>query len=186
MYYAITGSDTTLIPLYEEKGLRLAEQLSEKKDYRENSLLYTNELNFSDSMYGFAKLGPEDGFWAKQRLYVLAGLESGEALGLIGLADLDLIQRRAEVVIILTNDAAKKKLAYEPLKLLLGKAVREWQVRRMWVRVKVSDTHTTTILKGFGFTVEGKLREEIRLGNELMDVNVLGLLDREFHVVDNG
>jgi RimJ/RimL family protein N-acetyltransferase len=185
MYYSIAGKNITLIPLYEEKGLFLLARLCEKRDFRESSLLFSDELNFSDSMYVFGRHKPDDEFWTKQRLYVAAVADGSDAYGIIGLKDIDWLQRRAEVVIIITDDASKKKIAYEPLKLLLAKAVKDWQMRRMWARLRASDTQTTTVLKGFGFAVEGKLREDIRIESGHVDVSLLGLLDREFRTVEN-
>jgi RimJ/RimL family protein N-acetyltransferase len=185
MYYSITGKNYMLVPLFEEKGLVLLSELCAKKDFRESSLVYAGELNFSDSMFGFGKFSSDDPFWATHRLYVIADLTAANAYGLVGLSDMDFFQRRAEVVLILDDDAAKNKVAYEPLKLLLAKAVKEWQMRRLWCRVKVSDTQSMVVLKGLGFTPEGKLREDVKIGPDALDVTILGLLDREFHVVEN-
>jgi RimJ/RimL family protein N-acetyltransferase len=185
MYYPLAGNEINLYPLGDEKGIRELAKLCEKKDFLDNSQIFGNEINLSDSSYPFNKLAAEAGYCLHNRLYIITDVKASEPSGIVGFKDLDFIQRRAEMVLVMPNDAIKRKLMYEPLKLLLKKAIGEWQLRRLWMRVKESDTQIITVLKGFGFRIEGTLREELKVGNEKYDVNILGLLDKDFRFVEN-
>lgn len=189
MFYPIDGEQYTLLPLSDQANFQNLVQLCNKKDFQVSSQIRGDELNFFDSYTMFESLVYDWRYWANNRLYLVSAKEGhnfkSANIGIIGLRNMDFIQRRAELVLVTDQESVRQKMTYEPLKLLLNHAIRVLRFRRLWMRVMGNDTQTMTILKGFGFAVEGKFREELIIGDELIDVNILGLLSKEYHVLGN-
>jgi RimJ/RimL family protein N-acetyltransferase len=184
MYYPVSGKDILLDPLFKEESLLQLEELCNKKNFLLNSRVLTSELNLSDSSLWLKKQLSLSGYWFYNRLYLIIDKKESIPCGITGLKNIDWIERRAEIVLIMDDASEKKKVSYEPLKLLLKKIVYEWHLRRVWLKVFTKHQSTITVLKGFGFSREGILREEIYVDGEYIDIEIFGLLDREFHCVD--
>ena len=184
LYYPIKSNNITLNPLYKEEALNQLDELCHCEDFLANSKIYSNELNLSDSTVRIKKLLSTEEYCQYNRLYNMVDIKASKPFGIIGLKNINWIEHRAEVVLVMDDASTRNKLSYEPLKLLLKKALNEWQIRRTWIRVFSKDSLTITVLKGFGFFKEGTLREEVYLNSEYIDVDILGLLKGEFHIVD--
>jgi RimJ/RimL family protein N-acetyltransferase len=186
MYYPVNGKNMILKPLGSEDSLTHLDELSRQKDFRENSRVCPWELNISDSPARLTGAISMPGYWFYNRLYIIASKTDNKPLGITGFTHIDWIERRADLILIMDTGAVKTKMSYEPLKLLLKTGIHEWHLRRIRTHVLQTHTATITVLKGFGFSKEGTLREEIYYNGEYIDIDMYGLLTGEFHYVDEG
>jgi RimJ/RimL family protein N-acetyltransferase len=104
--------------------------------------------------------------------------------GIIGLRFIDLIQKKAELVIIMDENTKKKKLFYEPLKIILKKVFEDWNFRILTTSLYKDDVFTPTMLKGFGFQSAGTFKEYIQNKDEFCDVDMYYIVNKNFHIVD--
>jgi RimJ/RimL family protein N-acetyltransferase len=179
--YKINGMSKMLIPLTEVNFEELF-PIFDIEDIKKQSLLYSN-YNIAMSLDSLRKLISEqdDG---KNRLYIIKDNESEEVLGLIGITDIDWIQQRGNIILLMEKKLLIKKESHEPVKLLLIKSMNEWNMRKLIFPVYKMDTYTTTVLKGFGFKGEGTLTEYVRWVDEYFDVELMGLVKNDFHYVE--
>lgn len=184
MYYPVTGKNVILHPLYEEQSLLQLKVLCGKKDFLQNSRIYTCELNLSDSTHRLKQQLSLPGYRYNNRLFLIIDKKENNPCGITGLRNIDWIERRAEIVLFMDDTSVKMKVSHEPLKILLKKAFNEWHLRRIRIKVCAKDTATITVLKSFGFSKEGALREELCVNGDFIDIEIMGLLDREFHYVE--
>jgi RimJ/RimL family protein N-acetyltransferase len=186
MYYPVTGKDIILNPLYEDKSLTQLRELCERKDFLENSRVYSCELNLSESTSRLKQHLSLPDYWFHNRLFIIINKKENNSCGITGVRNIDWIERRAELVLLMDNTSMKMKMSHEPIKLLLKQIFREWRLRRVWIKVYSKDTPTITVLKSFGFSREGALRQELFMDGDYLDIEILGLLDKEFHCVEEG
>lgn len=179
--YTISGEKCYLVPLGDGDIDNINTVISEK-ELSKVSVLYNNEYNFilqnclSDKM-------SDANYLMNNRLYLIHDKDSNKPYGVVGITSIDWSQGRGELVILLSPEKLKSKLSYDPVKLILSKAVNEWRIRRVSALSYKDDQQTQTVLKGFGFKVEGTLEEHVSYHNESFDVNILGLLKSNFHSV---
>ena len=180
--YQVTGKNTVLTPLT-PANLELFYGLLQP-DFLQASLLYDPPLNFSYNCRMLEDRIRETQFDDYNRIYLITESSTGLITGIAGLFSIDWIQKRAEVILIMDRENRKQKKAYEPLKLILRKAIEEWNIGRFYIRIYADDDVSFTVLKSFGFTREGELKEYGRIQREWFDVFILGLKAGEFHYVD--
>ena len=106
--------------------------------------------------------------------------ESNSFLGLIALADLDHLQRRARFGILLKRDARGKGFAREAMEILFGYAFLQLNIARIWLEVLADNDAATKLYRRFGFVEEGTLRKHHFQDGAFKDVKVMGLLREEF------
>lgn len=183
-YYPVNGKNVILNPLYKEESFSLLTELCSRRDFLQNSRIFTCELNVSESIDRLKKQLSFAGYRIYNRLFIIIDKKEHKPCGITGLKNIDWIERRAEIVLFMDDVSVKTKVSYEPLKMLLKIVFNEWHLRRIWIKVFSKETHTITVLKGFGFSKEGILREELYTDGEYLDIEIYGVLDREFHYVD--
>ena len=64
--------------------------------------------------------------------------------GFIGLDELDRYQKRAQIILFINDAARKKKVIYEPLKMLLQQAFEILGLERLGIKIWDSDNQTET------------------------------------------
>ena len=183
IYYPLQSNNIILNPLFEDDAFHQLKVLCNNQEFIQNSRVFTNELNLSDSNFMIEKLRLVEGYWFHNRLFSIVDKKTNKPTGIAGLKNIDWIEHRAEIVLIMDNDSIKSKLSYEPIKVMCKKAFQEWNLRRLWIRIFSKDSYTKTVLKGFGFSIEGRMREEIYMDGEYIDLEILGILKNEFHTV---
>ncbi len=152
-------------------------------DLTRRSLLYSIDFNLTFNAGGLERIIKEPGTEQTNKLYHMIDSDDSP-YGLIGITDIDWVQRRGTIVLLMGQADVREKRSYGPLKLLLGKAFREWDLHRVMIPVFQSETETATVLKGFGFRQEGILREHVFFKGETFDVCVYGILKNELHYVE--
>ena len=180
-YYPIQSEAIILNPLHMDESRDQLSVLCKDTGFLYNSRVYTHELNLSDSTHRFFTCIASESYWFYNRLFIVQENQTQTPRGIIGLKDIDWIQRRGELILIIDPPGVKQKICYEPLKLLLVKIFKEWYFHRVWIKILSTDSLTATVLKGFGFTDEGLLRDEILMDGEYTDIKIMGLLKEEFH-----
>lgn len=179
--YTISGEKCYLVPLTSENADTIDKVISEKELIKV-SALYNNEYNFVIKNCLADKVR-DNSYQMENKLFFIHDKDSNKPYGIVGVKAIDWSQGRGELIILLSPEKLKSKLSYEPVKLILTKAVNEWRIRRVSALTYKDDMQTQTVLKGFGFKVEGSLEEYVSYHNEVFDVNVLGLLKSSFHSV---
>ena len=147
------------------------------------SLLYSIDFNLTFNANGFERIVQEPVTEQTNMLYLMR--ESDDSLlGCIGISDIDWVQRRGFLVLLMGQAELREKRSYVPLKLLLVKAFHEWDLRRVVIPIFQLEIETAAVLKGFGFRQEGILREHVLFRGETFDVCIYGILKSELHNVE--
>ncbi|MBN2440595.1 MAG: GNAT family N-acetyltransferase [Spirochaetales bacterium] len=180
-YYPIETDTFLLNPLYTPGALNQLRDLCRNNDFKQNSKVYTNELNLSDSMARIEKFASIELYWFHNRLFIILDKKSDSPIGMIGLKDIDWLEHRGEIISIMDNESIKRKVISGPLKLLLKNALNDWHILRIRTRLLSTDSYTMVVLKSFGFSLEGTLRKDLLIDGDYVDINILGLLKEEFH-----
>ncbi|MBN1423912.1 GNAT family N-acetyltransferase [Candidatus Fermentibacteria bacterium] len=180
--YSLKGLQARLEPLGADNWV-LCSSLLESEDLTRASLLYPIDFNLTFSADGLRRMALEPVAGQTSRLYLIRDKE-GAVYGITGITDIDWVQRRGLLLLLMGESALREKRSYEPLKLLLIRALREWDFRRVVIPVFLAETQTVTVLKGFGFQQEGVLRKHVFFKGESFDVGVFGILKSEFHHVE--
>nr|WP_320750055.1 GNAT family protein [Bacillus thuringiensis] len=68
----------------------------------------------------------------------------------------------------------------EAFKLIKDWTFNEFKANRLWLDVKVNNTHAIHLYKKQGFTVEGTLRECLKSNNGYESLHMMSLLKREY------
>lgn len=147
-----------------------------------NSLLLYANLNILYSFENFMIFCQN----SENKVYLIKDKENNNQIfGIIGFRFIDLIQKKAELIIIYDDKTRKGKLLYEPLKLLLKKAIEDWNIRLVTTNVYSTDVFTPTMLKGFGFQLIGTIKENIHYKDEYLDIDLYYLINKYFHSLNN-
>ena len=145
------------------------------------SLLLFTDLNILYSFENFINFCTKK----ENRVFLIKDREQTSIVyGIIGLRYIDLIQKKAELVIIMDENSRKKKLFYEPLKLILKKVFEDWNFRVITTFLYKDDVFTPVMLKGFGFQPAGTYKEFIQVKDEYKDVDSFYLVNKNFHIVN--
>lgn len=180
--FTLRGEKVYLLPIDYENSFNIDFVIS-GKDFFRSSTLYAGEYNFNLDNSLVDRLR-DPLYNNNNKLYFIFNNGSEEPEGIVGLSSIDWTQGRANLIVLMNPEKLKSKLCYEPLKILLNKAIKEWRIRRVTAVAYKDDSQTQTVLKSFGFTVEGTLLEYVEYKNECFDVNIMGLLKSNFHSVD--
>jgi len=180
--YTLEGSQAKLEPLGADNWA-LCSGFLETEDVTRHSLLYPIGFNLTFGADELRRVVGEPVAGQTSRLYLIRDKE-GAVHGIIGITDIDWVQRRGLLLLLMGESALREKRSYEPLKLLLIRALREWDFRRIVIPVFLAESQTVTVLKGFGFQQEGILRKHVFFKGESFDVGVFGILKNELHYVE--
>ena len=80
------------------------------------------------------------------------------------------------------SDETSRGICTEATARVLQVAFEELGMHRVSVRIAVGNRASERVAEKLGFTQEGLLRDEVRVGSVWMDHTVWGLLDREWRV----
>ncbi|MBN1699185.1 MAG: GNAT family N-acetyltransferase [Spirochaetales bacterium] len=182
-FYTIRGEVINLNPLDNQSFSDIAGLLADK-EFIAASMIHDPALNLGFTYRNLKRSCCEEGFQEENRLYIIDSLEEKKPIGIAGLHSIDWHQRRAELILIMDKSSRKRKLSYEPVKLLSYTAVKEWGMRKLWIKLYPDDTQTMTVLKGFGFEAEGEMKEYAIVGGEAYSILLFGLLARDLRIVE--
>ena len=101
---------------------------------------------------------------------------TGEAIGTIDLTNLDPLNNRAELGILIDHAHEGKGYGSEALKLTIGYVRDYLGLFQLYTLVPTNNTACIALLKKHGFTTSGCLKDWINHGTELHDVNIMQLI----------
>jgi RimJ/RimL family protein N-acetyltransferase len=107
----------------------------------------------------------------------------GNAIGVTGLWDVDWRNGTAMSAIKLGGKSAVRGLGYgsQALKATMAFAFNDAGLNRLYASILASNTASLNLYKrSAGWAEEGRLRQHVRRGGELVDVVQLGILRSEF------
>lgn len=105
--------------------------------------------------------------------YTIETLE-GDAAGLIFLSDLQLIDRSAELSVVLERNYRGRGLGGDALATLVSVAFEQWNLHRLAVRSEVSNPRAHRFFEKNGFCLEGRLRQARYIDGEWQDILIFG------------
>lgn len=181
--YDIASGDTTLRLLTRE-NLNELKSLYLQDEFIRSSLVYNALFNLSFASRQMEEFLGREVFVDANRFYFIEESGSQQPAGLCGLFDIHWIQRRAELILLMGEGQRKQKKFYAPLKALLRLACTQWKLRLFTCKIFSTDTATLTMLKAFGFQVNGEIEEYGREGPDFFNVTLLSLKASDFRSVD--
>lgn len=97
--------------------------------------------------------------------------------GVIGLLNVDSINRKAEYYICIGEEKYKGKgLAYNASKLLFEYACNELNLNKIYLYTEVNNIAAQRLFKKIGFVREGLLRQDLIYNNNKIDRYIYGLI----------
>ena len=106
---------------------------------------------------------------------------ASQAVGTIGLSQINYYHKRAEYGILIGESAARGVgVAQEASRLMLDYAFGPLGLFRVFLQVFVENNEAIKLYERLGFSREGVLRCHIRKGETLRDVVVMGILANEW------
>lgn len=128
----------------------------------------------------FVKIG-RDG-WAAERTVRLGVFEreTGELVGNAELDGVDLRRSQAELGYWVRSDRARRGYATEAARAMVGYAFATLRVHKVRADVAVGNHGSARVLEKLGFSLEGTLREDRKVGGVFVDHWRYGILAREF------
>ncbi len=100
-----------------------------------------------------------------------------DLVGTVGLTIDSVTHRRAEVGYILRRDRWRAGLATEAVSLMLDLAFGELGLHRVWAACDVDNPASVRVLEKCGFVLEGRLRADLRIGDEFRDAWLYAVLE---------
>jgi RimJ/RimL family protein N-acetyltransferase len=112
--------------------------------------------------------------------FIIEDLE-GKAIGRIEFERLSMIERSAEVMILIGEpDARDRGLGSDAMVALLGYLFRQRDLHRVYLTVLSDNQAAIRSYKKVGFAVEGVLREDMFFGGKGHDQLVMSMLSEEY------
>jgi [ribosomal protein S5]-alanine N-acetyltransferase len=108
--------------------------------------------------------------------------EDDKVIGTTTLFSLNLKHRRAEIGYALASNWWKRGFGSEALRSVLAHAFDTLGYLRIEADIDPRNTASCGLVEKLGFRLEGQLRERWRVGSEIQDSSLYGLLAREFTV----
>jgi ribosomal-protein-serine acetyltransferase len=112
--------------------------------------------------------------------YHLGIFYEGAMVGMISLHAVNYVVNKAAIGYWLAKDHEGKGIVTESVKRLLEFAFEELRLNKVEIGVGVTNEKSRKIPEKLGFTLEGILRENIRLHGQYIDMAWYGILRREF------
>ena len=128
--------------------------------------------------------GYEDGI--KNRAEIRWGIvlkETGKLIGTCGFHAISDYDKRVEVGYDLNREYWGQKIMTEALSLIISFAFEVSDVNRIEAFVEPPNTGSRTLLEKLGFTMEGTLRQHEMCRGELIDIQILGLLRKDWKLI---
>jgi ribosomal-protein-alanine N-acetyltransferase len=98
----------------------------------------------------------------------------GEPAGLLELSDIQLVDRNAELSIVLIEARRGEGLGADALNTIADAAFEQWNLHRLTARSESDNEHAHRFFQRNGFQLEGRLREARYLDGAWSDILVFG------------
>jgi len=110
-----------------------------------------------------------------------AGIWSGaEFIGGIGTHKIDWLYRRVEIGYWIAQKFQGRGIVTDACRAVIDHAFEAWRLNRVEIHCAIGNEKSCAIPKRLGFKFEGVLREAQLLNGEYQDINVYGMLAREW------
>lgn len=119
---------------------------------------------------------------SKEIPWVIVSKAENEVIGFFRFHKLHLWHKKAEIGAILRNDFQQKGIMTEILPVILEFGFNQLELNRIVVDIFADNKGSERLLKKFGFTQEGRLREIDFDGTRYHDTIVFSLLKAEYEV----
>jgi len=104
-----------------------------------------------------------------------------QIIGVISLNDIDFVNRKAELAIVIGEKKFRGKgIGTEAMELLLNHAFKKLGLNRIWLGVPAEHKGAIRSYEKVGFAVEGVLKEDILLDGKYCDVTRMAILTKNF------
>jgi len=116
-----------------------------------------------------------------------AGIWSGdEFIGGIGTHRIDWLYRRVEIGYWIAQKYQGRGIVTDACRAVIDHAFDEWKLNRVEIHCATGNAKSCAIPKRLGFQLEGLLREAQLLNGEYLDINVYGMLARDWKTFVTG
>ncbi len=170
----LTGDKVRLRPM-EESVLALKVQWYNDPEIRK-TLILDEKLELERTRRWFERIRRDPA-----RLDLVIETPEGVPIGLIGLLNIDLNHKTAEIIVVIgEKDCWGKGIMYEAESLLIEWAFNMFGLEKIWALARTENLASLITMKKLGFQIEGTLRQEVLLNDGRIDVLRLGLVKNEF------
>jgi ribosomal-protein-serine acetyltransferase len=171
-------SDAFLAPLEPRQAALLCDQIESHRAFLERYSPWVDAVVDQTTAGDFLRAAARrvmDGTGVLCGIFDPSGLRGG-----VHLEGIDSVAGRAEMDYWLAEDATGRGFATQALSALLDYAVTERGLHRIEMRVCVENTAHRSVAERLGFSLDGVLREALRLRGRHIDVAVYSLLGPEW------
>ncbi|MBV8656977.1 MAG: GNAT family N-acetyltransferase [Burkholderiales bacterium] len=112
--------------------------------------------------------------------FVIESIADDKVIGTCLLFKFDLVSQTAELGYSLSPAYWGRGLMNEALQLFIQCAFDHFDLRRLEAKVDPRNVRSAQVLKRLNFVLEGRLRECVLTKGELVDLEIFGLLKREW------
>ncbi len=105
-----------------------------------------------------------------------------EFAGCIGFKPIDWANRRVEIGYWLSQDYEGRGIMTECARFATNYAFCEWNLNRVEIHCAVDNHRSAAIPRRLGFVQEGILRQAFRVGDQLQDLLLFGMLREEWSI----
>lgn len=110
--------------------------------------------------------------------------EKDEYLGTISLKEIDSINMKAEYAIVLRRKVIGTSIASDATHQILNIAFNELMLNKVYLNVLAMNKRANRFYQKFGFVYEGTFRQDIKIENELYDLNWYSILKESYESMD--
>ncbi len=110
--------------------------------------------------------------------------ENDEYLGTISLKEIDTINMKAEYSIVLRRKVIGTSIASDATHQILNIAFNELMLNKVYLNVLAMNKRANRFYQKFGFVYESTFRQDIKIENELYDLNWYSILKESYESMD--
>lgn len=154
-------------------------ELEKMRGWRNNPLIHRwcrqNDLIYPENQEDWYEWQKED---PKTKMYSVLDPD-GTLVGICGLTDIDLINRRAEFSLYLGPEYQGKKLSKPALKTLFSYGFKELGLRSIWGET-FEDNKAQDVFRAIGMKEDGRRRQFYVKDGKFCDAILFSMLNTEF------
>jgi len=114
-----------------------------------------------------------------QQLHTLIIYEN-ELVGLVGFNTIRKAHQKAEIGYWIAKSMQGKGIVTKSVHRLIHYGFHQMNLNRVIIRVNIENIASQKVAKRLNFTYEGRLRASLKLNNQFVDMQIYGLLKKEF------
>ena len=116
----------------------------------------------------------------KKIVFAISIIEDGSHIGNCGLYNIDAINRKAEAWILIGEKRYRAKgIGKEAMKLLVSYAFKNLNLNKVYLHVGNFNKTATRLYDNLGFTIEGRLKQEVYISGRYCDVYRMAILKKD-------